>query len=258
MRSSPCHAALSPSGHVLGHCGHHPSLPLSPSTHLPLPLPTPQEWLGQPYGAKVFGRGGRGWVTLLAPSAELWTMVLRHRTQILYIADISERGIVRVGMAGGGTLALHAINTQCFVPAPSNFLPPTPSQLSTTTGLICMNLELRPGQVWEGKEGAGKDGRMPSCGVSIANLFHICHSMPVVVNMYCTSVPLRWFWSQAPGQRLSRTLWRVRWRPAATCTRTSSTWSEQVRGGVMREGGHRTREGEWTIPPGMDAPGARK
>ena len=48
--------------------------------------------MGQPYGAKVFGRGGKGWVTLLAPSAELWTMVLRHRTQILYIADISERG----------------------------------------------------------------------------------------------------------------------------------------------------------------------
>ena len=48
--------------------------------------------MGQPYGAKVFGHGGRGWVTLLAPSAELWTMVLRHRTQILYIADISERG----------------------------------------------------------------------------------------------------------------------------------------------------------------------
>ena len=34
-------------------------------------------------------RKGGGWVLLLAPSAELWTSCLRHRTQILYLADIS-------------------------------------------------------------------------------------------------------------------------------------------------------------------------
>lgn len=54
------------------------------------PAAAPQDWVGSPYGSKSFSRPpGRGWVQLLAPSAELWTLVLRHRTQILYIADIS-------------------------------------------------------------------------------------------------------------------------------------------------------------------------
>uniref|UniRef100_A0A383VEF1 tRNA (adenine(58)-N(1))-methyltransferase n=1 Tax=Tetradesmus obliquus TaxID=3088 RepID=A0A383VEF1_TETOB len=49
-----------------------------------------KDWVGQPYGSRVHCRPpGRGWVYLLAPTAELWTQVLRHRTQILYVADIS-------------------------------------------------------------------------------------------------------------------------------------------------------------------------
>lgn len=47
-----------------------------------------QEWIGQPFGSRVTGSGG-GWVLLLAPTPELWSLVLRHRTQILYVADIS-------------------------------------------------------------------------------------------------------------------------------------------------------------------------
>jgi hypothetical protein len=49
-----------------------------------------QDWIGQRYGTKVYCKPpSRGWVYLIAPTPELWSLVLRHRTQILYVADIS-------------------------------------------------------------------------------------------------------------------------------------------------------------------------
>eukprot|EP00976_Prorocentrum_cordatum_P096478 1190583-Prorocentrum_minimum.AAC.2 len=48
-----------------------------------------REWIGIPFGSKVLGKGGQGYIYLLAPTSELWTNSLPHRTQILYLADIS-------------------------------------------------------------------------------------------------------------------------------------------------------------------------
>jgi len=45
--------------------------------------------IGLPYGSKVASRTGRGFVHVLRPTPELWTMALPHRTQILYLADIA-------------------------------------------------------------------------------------------------------------------------------------------------------------------------
>lgn len=58
------------------------------------------DWIGRNYGCKVWSvEGGQGksnkgkrkasYIYLLAPTPELWTCVLPHRTQILYVADIS-------------------------------------------------------------------------------------------------------------------------------------------------------------------------
>ncbi|KIJ64618.1 hypothetical protein HYDPIDRAFT_132672 [Hydnomerulius pinastri MD-312] len=45
--------------------------------------------VGLPYGSKVGSRNGNGFIHILRPTPELWTMALPHRTQILYLADIA-------------------------------------------------------------------------------------------------------------------------------------------------------------------------
>jgi len=43
--------------------------------------------IGQKYGSKV--KLTRGWAYVLQPTPELWTLILPHRTQIIYSPDIS-------------------------------------------------------------------------------------------------------------------------------------------------------------------------
>lgn len=45
--------------------------------------------IGLPYGSKVGSRNGKGFLHVLRPTPELWTLALPHRTQILYLADIA-------------------------------------------------------------------------------------------------------------------------------------------------------------------------
>jgi tRNA (adenine57-N1/adenine58-N1)-methyltransferase len=47
------------------------------------------DFVGVPYGSKVPSRTGRGFIHILRPTPELWTIALPHRTQILYLADIA-------------------------------------------------------------------------------------------------------------------------------------------------------------------------
>lgn len=46
-------------------------------------------WIGTPFGSKVYSQSG-SWLYLLAPTSELWTASLSHRTQILYISDCAQ------------------------------------------------------------------------------------------------------------------------------------------------------------------------
>lgn len=39
-------------------------------------------WIGRPFGSKVRSEYSRGWVYLLRPTPELWTLTLPHRTQV--------------------------------------------------------------------------------------------------------------------------------------------------------------------------------
>ncbi|ORX96613.1 tRNA methyltransferase complex GCD14 subunit [Basidiobolus meristosporus CBS 931.73] len=45
--------------------------------------------IGKEYGSKVVSHTGKGFMYILHPTPELWTLVLPHRTAILYQADIS-------------------------------------------------------------------------------------------------------------------------------------------------------------------------
>lgn len=47
------------------------------------------DFVGTPYGSKVVPKSGRGFIYLLRPTPELWSLALPHRTQILYLADIA-------------------------------------------------------------------------------------------------------------------------------------------------------------------------
>ncbi|OLL26213.1 tRNA (adenine(58)-N(1))-methyltransferase catalytic subunit TRM61 [Neolecta irregularis DAH-3] len=74
--------------------------------------------LGKPYGSQIQSLNGRGFIHILHPSPELWSLSLPHRTQIVYSPDASyitgELGIgpgSRVIEAGCGSASLtHSLS----------------------------------------------------------------------------------------------------------------------------------------------------
>ncbi|KAJ3113703.1 tRNA (adenine(58)-N(1))-methyltransferase catalytic subunit trmt61a [Physocladia obscura] len=45
--------------------------------------------IGKPFGSRIASKKGNGHICFLAPTPELWTSTLPHRTQILYMPDIA-------------------------------------------------------------------------------------------------------------------------------------------------------------------------
>ncbi|KAJ3124055.1 tRNA (adenine-N(1)-)-methyltransferase catalytic subunit trm61 [Nowakowskiella sp. JEL0407] len=46
-------------------------------------------FISKPWGSKIPSQGKKGYVYMLLPTPELWTLLLPHRTQILYLPDIA-------------------------------------------------------------------------------------------------------------------------------------------------------------------------
>ncbi|TKY85187.1 hypothetical protein EX895_006267 [Sporisorium graminicola] len=70
---TPMPLTVTPGEHVSNMFGHFPH----------------SDMVGMPYGSKMVSKNGRGYVYLLRPTPELWTLALPHRTQILYAPDMS-------------------------------------------------------------------------------------------------------------------------------------------------------------------------
>ncbi len=76
-------------------------------------------FIGKPWGLKVYSEGSDGFVRIIRPTAELWTLTLPHRTQVIYQPDIS-LAILLLELcpgktAAGRSLTFHALN--CSTPS---------------------------------------------------------------------------------------------------------------------------------------------
>ncbi|XP_057293653.1 tRNA (adenine(58)-N(1))-methyltransferase catalytic subunit TRMT61A-like isoform X2 [Hydractinia symbiolongicarpus] len=82
-----------------------------------------KELIGKSFGAKAYSKNKKGWIWLLHPTPELWTVTLPHRTQVLYSTDISlitlllelKPGSVVVESGTGSGSLSHAI-VRCIKP----------------------------------------------------------------------------------------------------------------------------------------------
>ncbi|GMF25801.1 unnamed protein product [Phytophthora lilii] len=84
------------------------------------------DMIGQPFGSKIISRkkNARGYLILLAPTPELWSRALRHRTQIVFTLDASAimfaaalRSGSRVVESGTGSGALTTSFARTVAPS---------------------------------------------------------------------------------------------------------------------------------------------
>ena len=170
---------------------------------LPRTLPS-QDWVGRPFGSKVTSKKGDGWVLLLAPTPELWTTVLRHRTQILYAAGARARllgaaaaararraAALAAALAGSSgkqavpSSAASPLISQDIATVSSLFLQPPPRSGTTALlrvrplpparpdiAMVCALLELRPGSVVL-ESGTGSGSLTHSLARAVAPAGHV-------------------------------------------------------------------------------------
>ncbi|KAL3900856.1 MAG: hypothetical protein SGPRY_012379, partial [Prymnesium sp.] len=159
--------------------------------------------VGVRYGSRINSANNKGFIYLLPPNPELWTASLQHRTQILYIADISmiclQLDILpgsRVIEAGTGSGALsHALARSVgptghlftyefnerrakavFDEFASNGLS---ERVTSCHGDACL-----PGSTYQGIEpGEGKESILPEClGLARDQASH--DQMPVCLSLF--------------------------------------------------------------------------
>lgn len=68
------------------------------------------EMIGQPFGAQVWSHDRKKQLHLLRPTPELWTRVLPHRTQIIYMPDIAF--ILNMLEVKGGSIVIESGTTE--------------------------------------------------------------------------------------------------------------------------------------------------
>lgn len=76
------------------------------------------DMVGKAFGKKIASQSGQGFIYVLHPTPELWTLVLPHRTQILYQPDIAfitamlelEPGVNMIEAGTGSGSFTHSIS----------------------------------------------------------------------------------------------------------------------------------------------------
>lgn len=100
------------------------------------------DFVGVPYGSKVIPKSGRGFIHLLRPTPELWTLALPHRTQILYVADIAFITSY-LGIRKGSKVIEAGTLPPLFFFMPVAHLTRKLAQKSNTLALICITSQVR-------------------------------------------------------------------------------------------------------------------